>query len=163
MSKNKFPSVQANKSKDKKHQVPEHLANNHYLLHLEKEQWNKGQKISTPEIRLVPVADYISFTNDGTANGFYENHGYTVEILHDPSLIKGEEDEEEDEEVTGETAGGKKAVVTEKAKPKKKPELLKEYAELMGIEESAIEKNVTIAQLNAWIAEENARVEAEKE
>jgi hypothetical protein len=61
--------------------VPENLATSHYLLRLEQEQWNKGNKVSKPRLSYVAKEDFVSFEQDS----FYQKHNYIVEILHDPT------------------------------------------------------------------------------
>lgn len=122
-------SVQANKSSSKEHQVPNSLAEDHYLLLIDKEVWKKGRKISKPHTKLVSKNDFKAFAEDR----FFEKHEISVEILHDPTLGKG-----------GATI----------APPPKKEDYMKQVAELMEIDIKDVDPKLSIKELKEIIAEE---------
>lgn len=118
--------------------MSEDLAKDHYLVLVEKEQWNKGTKTSKPTERLISINDMESFIGDK----YFEKHEISMEILHDPTLSS-----------EGEATGATKNIVT-----KKKEDYVKEYAELLGVEITDVDPKLTVKQLQQYIEEAKANV-----
>lgn len=121
---------------------------------MEKEEWNKGKKISKPTKRVISINDYNSFANDQ----YFEKHGFDVEILHDPTLEEGGVKaaksvklEKQSDEAKGEKG---KTATPSKQVNKTKADYVAELAGIRKVTVESIDPKLTIAQLKELIDEE---------